>query len=116
MDGSVVTTPISGGSGGWKTVSNSGDLNENNMGNKLLKAMGWKEGEGIGKNNVLTAPIEVQKRTERTGIGMETDTERYDVEPGDSYQIATKKKARARFEALMGTDFRCPDPKKQRLE
>jgi len=43
-------------------------------------------------------------RTERAGLGsVEESTDEKDrIMPGDSYQLAAKKKARARFFSLMG--------------
>ena len=35
-------------------------IDDSNKGSRLLKAMGWKEGQGLGKNNAgITAPVEV---------------------------------------------------------
>uniref|UniRef100_F1KTY5 RNA-binding protein 10 n=1 Tax=Ascaris suum TaxID=6253 RepID=F1KTY5_ASCSU len=45
-------------------------LDETNIGNKLLKSMGWTEGRGIGKNNQgIVAPIATERRVEGAGLG-----------------------------------------------
>lgn len=36
-------------------------LNSDNIGNKMLQAMGWKEGKGLGRNQQgITTPIAVR--------------------------------------------------------
>ena len=41
---------------------------------KMLEKMGWKEGEGLGKNRQgIAAPLEVQKTSARSGIIREAD-------------------------------------------
>jgi len=78
-------------------------LGERNIGNQMMRRMGWKEGEGLGKDACgIVAPIEVSLRTERAGLGS-ADLSKYAVDPNDTYQQATKKKARARLESLMRT-------------
>ena len=42
----------------------------NNVGARLLKQMGWKEGEGLGKTGSgITAPIQVEQRPQGAGLG-----------------------------------------------
>ncbi|OZC07773.1 hypothetical protein X798_05253 [Onchocerca flexuosa] len=45
-------------------------IDDTNIGNKLLKSMGWQEGTGIGKNNQgIVAPIATEMRVEGAGLG-----------------------------------------------
>ncbi len=56
------------------------------MGNRMLKAMGWKEGTGLGKESQgITAPIKGELRSERAGLGAEPSGD-LAVNPGDSYR------------------------------
>ncbi|XP_016657265.1 NF-kappa-B-repressing factor isoform X2 [Acyrthosiphon pisum] len=46
-------------------------ISDNNVGNKILKNMGWKEGDGLGKNNQgITSPIEIIRLKKRGGLGI----------------------------------------------
>ncbi len=85
--------------------NSQGDLNEHNKGSKLLEKMGWKKGEGIGRQNVLTAPIEVAIRNDRAGLGMHSgeNNPSYAINGADTYQDAVKKRARARFDTILET-------------
>ncbi|KAI8806411.1 hypothetical protein BJ742DRAFT_816741 [Cladochytrium replicatum] len=45
-------------------------INSDNIGSKMLKAMGWKEGEGLGKNKSgIVNPIEGQMYARGAGLG-----------------------------------------------
>mmetsp|Transcript_7064 Transcript_7064/g.6906 ORF Transcript_7064/g.6906 Transcript_7064/m.6906 type:complete len:102 (-) Transcript_7064:46-351(-) len=45
------------------------------FGEKMLKKMGWKEGEGLGKHKTgEVEPIQVRKRKENLGVGGEATT------------------------------------------
>ncbi|VDO69134.1 unnamed protein product [Heligmosomoides polygyrus] len=45
-------------------------LGEDNIGSKLLKGMGWREGQGVGRNGQgIVNPIEPQRRVEGAGLG-----------------------------------------------
>jgi RNA-binding protein 5/10 len=84
-------------------------LGEDNIGNKLLKKLGWSEGEGLGKNKSgITAPIDVQIRGAGVGLGFDGPSmsasefgakqAKIAKNPGDTYQDMVYKYARQRFE------------------
>uniref|UniRef100_A0A7I4XTY4 RNA-binding protein 5 n=1 Tax=Haemonchus contortus TaxID=6289 RepID=A0A7I4XTY4_HAECO len=45
-------------------------LGSDNIGSRLLKTMGWREGQGVGRNGQgIVNPIEAQRRVEGAGLG-----------------------------------------------
>lgn len=80
---------------------------EENIGNRLLKKMGWSGG-GLGKNeDGRQENIAVQQR-DRSGLGFSDplipDNRtpiRVDISPGDTYLDIARKKARARYEQTL---------------
>uniref|UniRef100_A0A0M3JUW8 Putative rna binding protein (inferred by orthology to a S. mansoni protein) n=1 Tax=Anisakis simplex TaxID=6269 RepID=A0A0M3JUW8_ANISI len=54
----------------YAVTSQDVPIDETNIGNKLLKSMGWTEGKGIGKNNQgIVTPITAERRVEGAGLG-----------------------------------------------
>ncbi|XP_062939746.1 RNA-binding protein 5-like [Cynocephalus volans] len=71
-------------------------IDQSNIGNRMLKAMGWREGSGLGRKcQGITAPIEVQVRLKGAGLGAKGST--YRLSGADSYKDAVRKAMFARF-------------------
>ncbi|XP_075430244.1 RNA-binding protein 5 isoform X2 [Ascaphus truei] len=71
-------------------------LDNSNIGNKMLQAMGWKEGSGLGrKSQGITAPIQAQVRARGAGLGAKGSS--YGANTADSYKDAVRKAMFARF-------------------
>ncbi|XP_075997374.1 RNA-binding protein 5 isoform X2 [Genypterus blacodes] len=74
-------------------------LNSDNIGNKMLQAMGWKEGSGLGRNRQgITTPISAQMRTKGAGLG--TKGSNYTLTASDTYKDCVRKAMFARFTEL----------------
>jgi hypothetical protein len=66
----------------------------------MLKQMGWKEGEGLGKySSGIQAPIEAIKREQRTGLGTNAPPS-IPRNAGDTYQDVARRSFQARFAAM----------------
>lgn len=67
-----------------------------NIGNQMLKAMGWTEGSGLGKEGQgIVNPIEAKMRSQNAGLGLKGSS--YGASSSDSYRDKLKKLARSRF-------------------
>jgi len=73
-------------------------IGSDNIGNKLLKKMGWTDGQGLGKaNQGRTSIIETERRVATAGLGLQGST--YSV-VGDSYKECVKKMMFHRYQEL----------------
>nr|XP_033781648.1 RNA-binding protein 5 [Geotrypetes seraphini] len=71
-------------------------IDTSNIGNKMLQAMGWKEGSGLGRKcQGITSPIEAQLRMKGAGLGAKGSS--YGVSTAESYKDAVRKAMFARF-------------------
>lgn len=74
-------------------------IDDSNIGNKLLKAMGWKEGSGLGKKlQGRTDIIEAEKRSSTAGLGSKQSS--YSGGPQDDYKSYIKKMMKKRYEEV----------------
>ncbi|XP_039031052.1 SUPPRESSOR OF ABI3-5-like isoform X2 [Hibiscus syriacus] len=77
-------------------------IDENNVGNRMLRSMGWHEGSGLGKDGSgMTEPVEAQAMDGRAGLGSRVKLDpSLEVQAGDSYKTVIHKKAVARFRQM----------------
>ncbi|XP_054168567.1 RNA-binding protein 5-like isoform X2 [Oppia nitens] len=69
-----------------------------NIGNKMLKAMGWTEGTGLGRvNQGMHNIIEVERRAEGAGLGSGA---KVTALPGESYKDAVKRTMYQRYKEM----------------
>ncbi|XP_038871289.1 RNA-binding protein 5-like [Salvelinus namaycush] len=71
-------------------------LTNDNIGNKMLQAMGWQEGKGQGRNQpCITAPITASLRTKGTRLGIKGSN--YELYASDTYKDTVLKAIFAHF-------------------
>ncbi|KAF9584651.1 hypothetical protein BGW38_005717 [Lunasporangiospora selenospora] len=82
-------------------------IKDDNIGNRLLKSMGWKEGQGLGKDGEgIKAPIEASSYGQGVGIGAgllrKADGASQTRGPLGNYAETAKDLARRRYEQSGG--------------
>ncbi|XP_065350453.1 angiogenic factor with G patch and FHA domains 1 isoform X2 [Cloeon dipterum] len=72
---------------------------QTNKGFKMLEKMGWKTGESLGKDGTtgITEPILVDKRADKTGLGLESIPLPPEMDRKDKRRQEAWNKARDRF-------------------
>ncbi|KAK7386801.1 hypothetical protein VNO78_27137 [Psophocarpus tetragonolobus] len=78
-------------------------IDENNVGNRMLRNMGWQEGLGLGKDGSgMIEPVLAQATEHRAGLGSQQKKldPSLEVQAGDSYKMLIHKKALARFREM----------------
>jgi hypothetical protein len=72
-------------------------IESNNIGNKMLKAMGYKEGSGLGKDSSgIVEPIKVEVRDSTKGLGFQKSF----AKPTDSKRQVMQMKTKERYDSL----------------
>ncbi|XP_074276707.1 SUPPRESSOR OF ABI3-5 isoform X2 [Silene latifolia] len=108
--GAMPFPPGVGGRGSADTAAQTYDvitpdkaLDESNVGNRMLRNMGWTEGLGLGRDGSgMVEPVQAQAFDKRAGLG--TQQKKVDptleVHPSDSYKTLIQKKALQRFREM----------------
>ncbi|KAL6999354.1 hypothetical protein U1Q18_000515 [Sarracenia purpurea var. burkii] len=78
-------------------------IDESNVGNRMLRNMGWQEGSGLGKDGSgMIEPVQAKAVESRAGLGSQQKKldPSLEVQAGDSYRTLIQKKAIARFREM----------------
>ncbi|MCO5607828.1 hypothetical protein L7F22_062029 [Adiantum nelumboides] len=108
--GSIPTTEAALGgpeSQAFEVITAETAIDQRNVGNRMLRSMGWQEGSGLGKDGTgIVEPVQATSMDVRAGLGSQGQQRkvdaRFETQPGDSYRIVIQKKALARFQQAMG--------------
>ncbi|XP_077237174.1 suppressor of abi3-5 isoform X2 [Tasmannia lanceolata] len=106
--------PFPPGVGGGRIEANNNETNyelitpdkaidENNVGNRMLRNMGWQEGLGLGKDGSgIIEPVQAKGMEDRAGLGSQQRKvdPQLEVQAGDTYRTLIQKKAQARFREM----------------
>ncbi|XP_027123190.2 SUPPRESSOR OF ABI3-5 isoform X1 [Coffea arabica] len=92
-----------GSSQSYDVITADRALDENNVGNRMLRSMGWNEGSGLGRDGSgMVEPVQTQAMDGRAGLGSQPKKvdPSLEVQAGDSYKTLIQKKAIARFREM----------------
>lgn len=87
----------------YDVISSDKAIDESNVGNRMLRNMGWTEGLGLGKDGSgMVEPVQAQSFDSRAGLGSQQKKvdPSLEVHPGDSYKTLIQKKALQRFREM----------------
>ncbi|XP_019446983.1 PREDICTED: SUPPRESSOR OF ABI3-5-like isoform X1 [Lupinus angustifolius] len=84
----------------YEVITADKAIDESNVGNRMLRNMGWQEGLGLGKDGSgMVEPVQALGMENRAGLGSQHKNldPSLEVQAGDSYKMLIHKKALARF-------------------
>ncbi|XP_065850651.1 SUPPRESSOR OF ABI3-5 isoform X2 [Euphorbia lathyris] len=87
----------------YEVITADKAIDESNVGNRMLRSMGWQEGLGLGKDGSgMIEPVQAQVTEKRAGLGSQQKKvdPNLEVQAGDSYKTLIHKKALARFREM----------------
>nr|XP_046240323.1 angiogenic factor with G patch and FHA domains 1 isoform X2 [Scatophagus argus] len=91
------------------------EISEVNKGRKMLEKMGWKKGEGLGKEGTgMKDPIELKIRKSQSGLGARAAMSLDDVSMTKSKSQKNWEKARERFADSCQPDMLSPKTQKNK--
>ncbi|CAD5219566.1 unnamed protein product [Bursaphelenchus okinawaensis] len=74
-------------------------VSDNSKGLKLLKAMGWKEGSGLGRSNQgIVNPIQNVVKNDRAGLGSPSSSSKRAVPPRQKLKMEILEKTKQRYD------------------
>ncbi|KAG8128359.1 hypothetical protein E2320_015281, partial [Naja naja] len=79
--------------------TDKGRMESNNKGSRMMQAMGWKEGSGLGRNEQgMTSPVEAENRKKGAGLGTQGRPSRR--QSNETYRDAVRRVMFARYKEL----------------
>ncbi|KAK8960585.1 hypothetical protein KSP40_PGU021778 [Platanthera guangdongensis] len=88
----------------YEVITADHTIDEKNVGNRMLRSMGWQEGLGLGKDGSgIKEPVQARAVDDRAGLGSQQRKvldQSLEAKPGDSYRTIIHKKAIARFREM----------------
>nr|XP_060621726.1 RNA-binding protein 6 isoform X1 [Anolis sagrei ordinatus] len=88
--------PFKNSDSGYKPT---GKTENNNKGSRMMQAMGWKEGSGLGRNEQgMTSPVEPENRKRGAGLGTQGRANRR--QSNETYRDAVRRVMFARYKEL----------------